>query len=106
MTSVSFGVFTANNLDPSADSASGRTWPVSNVMNDGGAGVASGATQQAPIAAVRVSQRAAALVDDCVCINPNTGRGKEDRFIFHEQLAATVRCSGSIELVNSGTVSV
>jgi hypothetical protein len=36
MTSVPFGVLTANNLLPSADSASGRTWPLSNVMKEGG----------------------------------------------------------------------
>src|SRR5687768_6337634 len=37
MTSVLFGVLTANNFEPSADNASGRTWPLSNSMKDGAA---------------------------------------------------------------------
>jgi len=37
MTSVLFGVLTANSLEPSLDSASGRTWPLSNATNDGAA---------------------------------------------------------------------
>src|SRR5687768_14309047 len=37
MTSVLLGVLTANNFEPSADNASGRTWPLSNSMKDGAA---------------------------------------------------------------------
>src|SRR5262249_12371635 len=35
ISSVAFGVLTANSLVPSGDSAIGRTWPLSNSRNDG-----------------------------------------------------------------------